>query len=270
MKLQGVTALYSRLSRDDELQGQSNSITNQKRFLEDYARKNGFKNIIHYTDDGYSGTNFDRPGFARMLDDIKAGKISTCICKDMSRFGRNYLEVGFYTEVLFPEKKVRFIAVNSDVDSANPRENEFTPFINIMNEWYARDISRKIQKVFRNRMENGLRCSGSISYGYYRKKEDKQTSYVEEKSAGVVKRIFELYAKGKRLSEIIKLFNDEKVLLPAAYALKYYPENARHKEIENPYLWHTNTLRRILSTREYLGHTIFRSYNIREKCNSKF
>ena len=133
-----ITALYERLSRDDELQGESNSILNQKKYLEDYARKSGFNNIQHFTDDGYSGTNFNRPGFQSMIAEIEAGHIATVIVKDMSRFGRNYLEVGFYTEIQFPSKGVRFIAINNNVDSANPTDNDFTPFLNIMNEWYAK------------------------------------------------------------------------------------------------------------------------------------
>ena len=139
-----ITALYERLSRDDELQGESNSILNQKKYLEDYARKNGFNNIQHFTDDGYSGTNFNRPGFQSMIAEIEAGHIATVIVKDMSRFGRNYLEVGFYTEIQFPSKGVRFIAINNNVDSANPTDNDFTPFLNIMNEWYAKDTSNKM------------------------------------------------------------------------------------------------------------------------------
>lgn len=157
-----ITALYERLSRDDELQGESNSILNQKKYLEDYARKNGFNNIQHFTDDGYSGTNFNRPGFQSMIAEIEAGHIATVIVKDMSRFGRNYLEVGFYTEIQFPSKGVRFIAINNNVDSANPTDNDFTPFLNIMNEWYAKDTSNKIRAVFKSRMQDGKRCSGSI------------------------------------------------------------------------------------------------------------
>ena len=153
-----ITALYERLSRDDELQGESNSILNQKKYLEDYARKSGFNNIKHFTDDGYSGTNFNRPGFQSMIAEIEAGHIATVIVKDMSRFGRNYLEVGFYTEIQFPSKGVRFIAINNNVDSANPTDNDFTPFLNIMNEWYAKDTSNKIRAVFKSRMQDGKRC----------------------------------------------------------------------------------------------------------------
>ena len=128
-----ITALYERLSRDDEQQGESNSITNQKKYLEDYARAKGFRNIRHFTDDGYTGTNFNRPGFTALLEEVNAGNVGTILIKDMSRIGRNYLQVGFYTEILFPEKGVRFIAVNNNVDSDSPAENEFTPFLNIMN-----------------------------------------------------------------------------------------------------------------------------------------
>ena len=178
-----ITALYERLSRDDEQQGESNSIVNQKKYLEDFAKAKGFRNIRHFTDDGYTGTNFNRPGFNALLDEINAGNVAVLCIKDMSRLGRNYLQVGFYTEMLFPEKGVRFIAVNNSIDSDNPTENEFTPFLNIMNEWYARDTSKKIKAVFRNRMENGLRCSGAIPYGYYRKPDDKQQLYVDEEAA---------------------------------------------------------------------------------------
>ena len=167
-----VTALYERLSKDDEQQGESNSILNQKRFLEDFARKSGMTNIKHFTDDGYTGRNFNRPGFQAMLAEAEAGKIGTIIVKDMSRFGRNYLEVGFYTEILFPKKQIRFIAINNSVDSDKPQDNDFTPFLNIMNEWYAKDTSNKIKSIFLSRMNDGKRCSGSIPYGYNRLPED--------------------------------------------------------------------------------------------------
>ena len=144
-----ITALYERLSRDDEMQGESNSITNQKKYLEDYAVQHGFGNIQHFSDDGYSGTNFNRPAFNSLLTEIEAGRVGTVIVKDMSRFGRNYLQVGFYTEMMFPKKNVRFIAVNNGVDSVNPADNDFTPFLNIMNEWYAKDTSKKIKAVFK-------------------------------------------------------------------------------------------------------------------------
>ena len=142
-----ITALYERLSRDDEQAGESNSILNQKKYLEEYARQKGLRNIRHFYDDGYSGTNFNRPGFTALLEEIEAGRVDTLVVKDLSRFGRNYLQVGYYTEIVFPKKGVRFIAINNNVDSANPTENDFTPFLNIMNEWYAKDTSNKIRAV---------------------------------------------------------------------------------------------------------------------------
>ena len=133
-----ITALYERLSRDDDLNGESNSITNQKQYLEDYARRNGFTNIRHFTDDGFSGVNFNRPSFQELIKEVEAGNVATIIVKDMSRLGRNYLQVGFYTEVLFPQKDVRFLAINNSIDSNNASDNDFAPFLNIMNEWYGK------------------------------------------------------------------------------------------------------------------------------------
>ncbi len=159
-----ITALYERLSRDDDLNGESNSITNQKKYLEDYARRNGFTNIRHFTDDGFSGVNFNRPSFQELIKEVEAGNVATIIVKDMSRLGRNYLQVGFYTEVLFPQKDVRFLAINNSIDSNNASDNDFAPFLNIMNEWYAKDTSNKIKAVFDARMKDGKRCSGSIPY----------------------------------------------------------------------------------------------------------
>ena len=185
-----ITALYERLSRDDDLNGESNSITNQKKYLEDYARRNGFTNIRHFTDDGFSGVNFNRPSFQELIKEVEAGNVATIIVKDMSRLGRNYLQVGFYTEVLFPQKDVRFLAINNSIDSNNASDNDFAPFLNIMNEWYAKDTSNKIKAVFDARMKDGKRCSGSIPYGYNRLATDKQTLVVDPVASEVVKRIF--------------------------------------------------------------------------------
>lgn len=251
-----ITALYERLSRDDELQGESNSIVNQKKYLEDYARQYGFAQIRHYTDDGFSGTNFNRPGITDLLNDVENGLIGTIIVKDLSRFGRNYLQVGFYTEVLFPKKSVRFIAINNNVDSANPTENDFTPFLNIMNEWYAKDTSNKIKAVFRSRMKNGLRVSASIPYGYYILPENKQQLLVDEEAAEVVRRIFCLVANGTTPKQVEKMLTAEKVLIPSAYAEKHHPENCRHHVTGDPYKWNSTTIGSILDRREYLGHTI--------------
>ncbi len=262
------TALYERLSRDDEQQGESNSIINQKKYLEDYARSKGFRNIRHFSDDGYTGTNFNRPGFQSMLEEVKAGNINTIIVKDMSRFGRNYLQVGFYTEMVFPDKGVRFIAVNNGIDSNNPTENEFTPFLNIMNEWYARDTSKKIRAVFRNRMENGLRCTGSIPYGFYRKPDDKQTLYVDEEAAKIIRRIFKMAAEGITTREIANTLREEKVLIPAAYQEQAENQVSHHHDYFDPYFWNPGTIVTILERQEYLGHTVL-GKTIRENFKTK-
>ena len=251
-----VTALYERLSRDDNLEGESNSIQNQKSYLEEYARLNGHKNICHFYDDGYTGTNFNRPGFNDLMNEIEAGHVQTVIVKDLSRFGRNYLQVGYYTEMVFPKKGVRFIAINSNVDSANPTDNDMTPFLNIMNEWYAKDTSNKIKAVFKSRMKNGKRCSGSIPYGYKRTKEDKQKLYIDEPAAEVVRKIFNLICQGMGVTVIAEHLTKEKILIPSAYSAENAPENCRHKDLLNPYRWSPNTVSEILRRQEYLGHTI--------------
>ena len=207
-----ITALYERLSRDDEQAGESNSILNQKKYLEEYARQKGLRNIRHFYDDGYSGTNFNRPGFTALLEEIEAGRVDTLVVKDLSRFGRNYLQVGYYTEIVFPKKGVRFIAINNNVDSANPTENDFTPFLNIMNEWYAKDTSNKIKAVFKSRMKEGLRCSGAIPYGYKRINGDKQTLVVDEPAAEIVRKVFRLACQGMGVTAIAEQLTEEKVL----------------------------------------------------------
>lgn len=251
-----ITALYERLSRDDEMQGESNSITNQKKYLEDYAVQHGFGNIQHFSDDGYSGTNFNRPAFNSLLTEIEAGRVGTVIVKDMSRFGRNYLQVGFYTEMMFPKKNVRFIAVNNGVDSANPADNDFTPFLNIMNEWYAKDTSKKIKAVFKAKMRDGKRVSGAVPYGYYRKPEDKQTLYVDEASASVVRRIFQLACDGMGATAIADTLSEDKILVPSAYARQNHPEDCQCTNYHDPYTWNATTVGYILNRREYLGHTV--------------
>ena len=251
-----ITVLYERLSRDDEMQGESNSITNQKKYLEDYAVQHGFGNIQHFSDDGYSGTNLNRPAFNSLLTEIEAGRVGTVIVKDMSRFGRNYLQVGFYTEMMFPKKNVRFIAVNNGVDSANPADNDFTPFLNIMNEWYAKDTSKKIKAVFKAKMRDGKRVSGAVPYGYYRKPEDKQTLYVDEASASVVRRIFQLACDGMGATAIADTLSEDKILIPSAYARQNHPEDCQCTNYHDPYTWNATTVGYILNRREYLGHTV--------------
>ena len=251
-----ITALYERLSRDDEQAGESNSIQNQKKYLEEYARQKGLRNIRHFYDDGYSGTNFNRPGFAALLEEIEAGRVETLVVKDLSRFGRNYLQVGYYTEILFPKKGVRFIAINNNVDSATPQDNDFTPFLNIMNEWYAKDTSNKIKAIFKSRMKDGMRCSGSIPHGYKRKPDDKQTLIVDEPAAEVVSKIFRLACQGNSTTAIADALTAEQVLIPAAYAALHNPKNCRHKNVTDPYRWNATTVGYILDRQEYLGHTV--------------
>ena len=185
-----ITALYERLSRDDDLNGESNSITNQKKYLEDYARRNGFENIRHFTDDGFSGVNFNRPGFQSLIKEVEAGNVGTLIVKDMSRLGRNYLQVGFYTEILFPQKDVRFLAINNSIDSNNASDNDFAPFLNIMNEWYVRDSSRKITSVLHARGMSGKHTNSHCIYGYKKDPNDKDHWIIDEEAAEVVRRIY--------------------------------------------------------------------------------
>lgn len=161
-----ITALYCRLGRDDELQGDSNSIKNQKEMLSKYANDNGFENITFFVDDGYSGTNFNRPAWLELMEKVESGEVSAIIVKDMSRLGRDYLKVGFYTEVLFPEKDIRFIAISNGVDSANQQDSDFTPFLNIINEWYAKYTSKKIRAVFKAKGESGKPLCTVPPYGY--------------------------------------------------------------------------------------------------------
>ena len=261
-----ITALYERLSRDDDNQGESNSISNQKMFLENYAKRQGFTSIRHFTDDGYTGRNFRRPGFQAMLKEIQDGNVSVVIVKDLSRFGRNYLEVGFYTDILFPQKDVRFIAVNNNVDSENQTDNDFTPFLNIMNEWYAKDTSNKIKAVFDARMKEGKRCSGGIPFGYNRNPNDKQKLLVDPEASKVVRKIFELAAGRKNRSEIARILEEEKILIPSAYYAKYHPEQNNHRFYEDPYRWRLSVVSQILNRREYLGHTVLKKS---EKTNFK-
>lgn len=265
-----ITALYERLSRDDELVGESNSITNQKRFLEDYATQRGFTNIRHFTDDGYTGTNFNRPGFKAMMAEVEAGNVGAVIVKDMSRFGRDYLQVGYFTEMLFPEKGIRFIAVVNDVDSTKPSSgNDFIPFLNVMNEWYAKDTSRKIKAIFQSRMAKGERCTGSVPYGFILKKEDGlKTLCIDEEAAKVVRSIFEMAADGKTPNEIAATLSENKVLIPMAYDQQTTGRQNYRGIIPDPYDWKPQSVRHILSRPEYIG-TLVLGKSMRPSFRSK-
>ena len=194
-KSERYPALYERLSHDDELQGESNSISNQKRILEDYAEQHGFTNCIHFTDDGISGTQFDRPGFQKMIAEVKADRISVVIIKDMSRFGRDYLQVGTYMEVL-RKHDTRLIALNDSVDTLKG-DDEFTPFRNIMNEWYARDTSKKIRSAFQAKNLAGKHTSSSVPYGYLKSEQDKNQWVIDPVAAPIVQRIYRMTMEGK-------------------------------------------------------------------------
>ena len=211
-----ITALYERLSRDDEQAGESNSIQNQKKYLEEYARQKGLRNIRHFYDDGYSGTNFNRPGFAALLEEIEAGHVEVLIVKDLSRFGRNYLQVGYYTDVLFPEFGVHFIAVNDGVDSTRG-ENEFTAIRNVFNEMYARDTSKKIRATWQSKGKSGEHLTTIPPYGYIKDPEDKKKWIVDEEAAAVVQKIFSLCVDGLGPTQIAKWLKQHQILNPTAH-----------------------------------------------------
>lgn len=256
-----ITALYCRLSRDDELQGDSNSIINQKAILQKYADDNGFRNTFLFVDDGYSGTTFDRPNWNRLMGLVDEGRVGTIIVKDMSRLGRDYLKVGMYTEMVFPNADIRFIAINNGVDSANQSENDMTPFINIFNEFYAKDTSRKIRAVFKAKGQSGKPLSTNPPYGYVKDPEDKTHWLVDEKAAEVVREIFRLCIQGYGVSEIAKEITKQHILNPTAYAKaggRSVPDN---RGGDNDYTWRGSTVSHMLSRPEYLGHTVnFKTY----------
>ena len=249
-----ITALYERLSRDDELEGESNSIVNQKKILEEYASKNNLTNIIHFTDDGISGTQFDRPGFMEMMNGVNTGNIGCIIVKDMSRLGRDYLKVGQCMEIL-RQKGVRLIAINDNVDSFY-REDDFTPFRNIMNEWYARDTSRKIQSTFRSKGESGKHTASTPPYGYIKNEKDKDKWVVDEKAAEIVRRIFNLTMDGAGPYKIAKILEADKIDIPAYHQQKMGYGLHQSKNFEYPYRWCSSTIASILKKKEYLGHTV--------------
>ena len=249
-----ITALYERLSRDDELEGESNSIVNQKKILEEYASKNNLTNIIHFTDDGISGTQFDRPGFMEMMNGVNTGNIGCIIVKDMSRLGRDYLKVGQCMEIL-RQKGVRLIAINDNVDSFY-REDDFTPFRNIMNEWYARDTSRKIQSTFRSKGESGKHTASTPPYGYIKDEKDKDKWVVDEKAAEIVRRIFNLTMDGAGPYKIAKILEADKIDIPAYHQKKLGYGLHQSKNFEYPYRWCSSTIASILKKKEYLGHTV--------------
>ncbi len=256
----GITALYCRLSRDDGTEGDSNSVANQKRMLTKYAKENGFGNPHHYVDDGYTGTNFNRPNFQKLLEDIEMGYVSTVIVKDMSRLGRDYLQVGYYTDTYFPDRNIRFIAINDCVDS-DDGENELAPFRNVMNEMYARDISRKVRSSHRLRGNAGEPLS-QPPYGYLKAPVNKKKWIVDSVAAQVAKDIFRMCLEGKGNETIARILQERKVLIPMAYWHEKGLGRGGKKTQPNPYKWGKTTIEKILSNQEYCGDVInFKTYS---------
>ena len=253
MRNEKITPLYERLSRDDELQGESNSISNQKQMLEDFARRNGLPNPTHFTDDGISGTRFDRPGFLAMMEEVEAGRVEAIVIKDMSRLGRDYLKVGQVMEVL-RQRGVRLIAINDGVDSLKG-DDDFTPFRNIMNEFYARDTSRKIRSVFKAKGMSGKHLTGTVIYGYLWD-EKREHWLVDEEAAEVVRRIFSLTLEGYGSYQIACKLSADRIEIPVVHLARFNEGVNRSKPVKDPYGWGSSTIVNILKKREYLGHTI--------------
>ena len=256
----GITALYCRLSRDDGAEGDSNSIANQKKLLQKYSKENGFSNTRYYVDDGYTGTNFNRPGFQKLLEDIDLGYVSVVIVKDMSRLGRDYLQVGYYTDTYFPDRNIRFIAINDCVDSADG-ENELAPFRNVMNEMYARDISRKIRSSHRLRGNAGEPLS-QPPYGYLKSPENKKRWVIDPYAAGVVQDIFRMCLEGKGQETIARILQERKILVPMAYWYSLGLKRAGKQPQADPYKWGKTSVAKILANQEYCGDIInFKTYS---------
>ena len=253
MRNEKITPLYERLSRDDELQGESNSISHQKQMLEEFARRNGLPNPTHFTDDGVSGTRFDRPGFLAMMEEVEAGRVEAIVIKDMSRLGRDYLKVGQVMEIL-RQRGVRLIAINDGVDSLKG-DDDFTPFRNIMNEFYARDTSRKIRSVFKSKGMSGKHLTGTVIYGYLWD-EKREHWLVDEEAAAVVRHIFALAMEGYGPYQIATKLSEEKIEMPAVHLARYGEGVNKNKTFADIYRWSASTVVEILKKREYLGHTV--------------
>ena len=251
-----ITAIYCRLSRDDEQEGESNSIVNQRAILKKYAQDQKFRNIEFFVDDGYSGANFNRPEWKRMIELVENDRVGVLIAKDMSRIGRNYLEVGYYTELLFPSHNVRFIAINSGVDSANQQENDFTPFLNIINEFYVKDSSKKVKASMKQKGESGEYLATNPPYGYTKDPDNPKKHWiVDDEAAGVVRQIYALCMEGFGPSQIAQKLKEAKVDCPTVHWVKM-GRNAPARTPEDPYDWAPRTISGILEKQEYLGHMV--------------
>ena len=251
----GITALYCRLSQDDGNVGDSDSIINQKKILAEYAERNGYTPYQFYIDDGFSGTNFERPQFKHMIEDAKKGTVKRIICKDLSRFGRDYIKVGLYTEFIFPDKDIHFIAVNDDVDSNVQKDNDLAPFKNLFNEWYARDTSKKIKAVKKAKGLAGEHMGCVAPYGYRKNPDNPKEWLIDEESAEVVREIFRLCVDGYGPRRIANILTERKILIPSAYALeKGYA--VRNNIPKNPCQWSSTVVVDVLERMDYLGHTV--------------
>lgn len=258
-----ITALYCRLSQEDSLAGESNSVTNQRRILEAYAREHHFTNLSFFIDDGYSGTDFNRPGIQKLIAEVEADRVSTIIVKDLSRFSRNSAMAGMFINFTFAEHGVRFIAINDNYDTIDPNsiDNDFAGIRNWFNEFYARDTSRKIRAVQKAKGERGDRLTTNVPYGYRKNPDDPKEWLVDEEAAGVVKRIFDLCMQGRGPSQIAAQLETDKVLNPTAYKQRERIDTP-HASPENPYRWHESTVVAILERMEYIGATVnFKTYS---------
>ena len=258
----GITALYSRLSNEDALDGQSGSISNQMQILESYAQSQGFTNIVHFCDDGDTGVRFDRDAWKELMAEVNAGNVCRIVLKDMTRWGRNYLEVGNYME-LFRRKGIRFIAIGHNIDSDIPETLEFAPFINIMSEWFARDTSRKIKAVAHARGNAGKPLSYNSIYGYRKSPEDKHKWIIDEEAAAVVRRIFQMAMDGMGALQIAKVLTEEKVEKPSYYIAtkRRHSDKPSSRDLSEPYIWRDSTITAMLKKPEYAGHTVnFRTH----------
>ena len=250
-----ITALYGRLSQDDGLEGESNSISNQKEILMKYAKEHNLKNPRYFLDDGISGTTFERSGFKEMQALAESGIVKTIVVKDLSRFGRNYIEVGEYLEIKYPSLGVRFISIQENVDTLQNSGAEMMPFHNIFNEWYAAQTSKKIRAVWQMKAASGKRVSSTVPYGYMKSPEDKEKWIIDEEAAEVVRKIFSLALAGQGVSQIARQLEQEKILIPTAYKIEK-GLSSTHKYPEKPYYWEKSTVANILDNRQYTGCTV--------------
>ena len=260
-KSRDVTAfLYERLSRDDNLEGESYSIGNQKKLLTKVAKEKGYTNLVHFLDDGISGVTMDRPGFNDMMEQLAAGKAAAVFVKDLSRLGRNYIEVGRLTEEFFPEHDIRLVAVSDNIDTAEG-ENELAPIRNLFNEWYARDISKK-RRISNKIKGNAGEPMGPPPYGYKKDPDDPKRWIVDEEAAQVVRRVFRMTLDGYGTEQIATIFSEEKILTPIAYWREKGVNRPGKSKLRGPYMWNSSTITHILSLQEYCGDILnFKTYS---------